>query len=372
MSFTAAVVRDFGVALDEWERLGAGGGSPFGRRPWLDAWARTMGRDAAIDLLPVLVRDAAGTVVAGLPLVRETRGVRRIGFADGGLVDYNAPVLGRGAPGDVAGALALWRAVLRALPPADVVRFERMPPRLGDRLNPFALLPAARPSSAVGLALALDEGFPGWHGARPRRYRMELGRCGRLFEALPGARFEQVAAADSPDALVALERLQRARMAPMAKPYLLDDPHASAFHALLAANDGACRLFALRAEGRTVAVLFGLRTGGDFIMLRVAADEAYARLSPARLLIVRAMERLAADGVHNVDFGLGDYPYKRRLGGSPVALVDVVVARSARGLPEVGRHRAAAWLKARPRSYAAARGLREALLAPRFRPRLPP
>lgn len=373
MKFAATIAPDFDTALDAWERLVEGGnGFAFQRRAWLSAWARTMGRSATVELLPVIVRDAAGAVVVGLPLVRETQGRRRIGFADGGLVDYNAPFLGPGAPDDVVGARALWREVLRALPSSDVVRLERMPPRVGSRSNPFALLPNARPSSAIGLALALDEGFDAWQQARPRRYRMELGRCGRLFAALPGAVFAPVAAPDMLDAFLDLERLQRARMTPLPTLYRLDDPHACAFHALLAADGGACRLFTLRAEGCTLAVLFGLRQGSDFIMLRVAADERYARLSPARLIIVHAMAWLAADGLRTVDLGLGDYPYKRRLGGLPVPLVDLVAARSARGLAESTRHRVAAYLRARPRGHAAARRLRDALLSPRFRPRLSP
>lgn len=331
-----------------------------------------MGQRAGIELLPMLLRDAAGALVAGLPLVRETVGRQRIGFADGGLADYNAPFLSCDAPADAAGALALWRALLRALPRSDVVRLERMPARVGDRPNPFAMLPDARPSPGIGLMLALEDGFDDWRRARPRRYRMELGRCGRLFDALSGASFEQVAPADAPATFLELERLQRARMAPQATSYRLDDPHACAFHAILTARDEACLLFALRAEGRTVAVLLGLRNGRDFIMLRVAGDEDYARLSPARLVIVRAMERLAAEGVRTVDLGLGDYPYKRRLGGEPVALVDVVVARSPRGLGEAARCRVAAWLRAHPRGHATAHRLRDALLPPRFRPRLSP
>ena len=209
-------------------------------------------------------------------------------------------------------------------------------------------------------------GYAGWLAARPRRYRMELGRCARLFDALPGARFGPVAPEDTPAVLAALERLQRSRLATLALPYALDDPQAHAFHHALAADREAGALFALHAEDRIVAALFGLRIGATFVMLRVAADPALARLSPARLVITRAMERLAGEGVRTIDFGLGDYAYKRKMGGESVDLVDLVAARSIRGLPEVADHRGRAALRANPRARAAALWMRGTL--PRFRP----
>ncbi len=367
--FTAAIEPSFDAASDVWERMAEEGDAlAFQRRPWLAAWASTVGSGPELDLLPVTVRDEAGMPVAGLPLVRERRGLRRIGFADGGLVDYNAPVLGRGAPQDPEGAARLWAALLQVMPAADTIRLERMPRRIGARPNPLALLPDARPSSSLGLALTLEHGYEGWVAARPRRYRMELGRCARLFDALPGARFERVTACNASGVLGALETLQRSRVAALERPYALDDPRVHAFHHALAADGDTSTLFALRLEEEIVAALFGLRVGAGFIMLRVAADPEHARLSPARLVITRAMERLAGEGVRTIDFGLGDYDYKRRLGGEAVDLVDLVAARSWRGLGELAGHRGRAALRANPRAQAAARRLRDALRAPRFRP----
>ena len=367
--FTAAIEPSFDAAFDVWERMAEEGDAlPFQRRPWLAAWASTIGRGPELDLLPVTVRDGAGAPIAGIPLVRERRGLRRIGFADGGLVDYNAPILGRNVPQDRDGAARLWAALRHVLPPADTIRLERMPRRVGARANPLALLPDALPSRSLGLALTLEHGYEGWVAARPRRYRMELGRCARLFDALPGARFERVAARDASGVLCALETLQRSRVAALERPYALDDPRVHAFHHALAADGDAGTLFALRVGEEIVAALFGIRVGAGFIMLRVAADPEHARCSPARLVITRAMERLAAEGVRTIDFGLGDYDYKRRLGGEAVDLVDLVAARSWRGLGEFVGHRGRAALRANPRAQAAARHLRDALRAPRFRP----
>ena len=116
--FTAAIEPSFDAAFDVWERMAEEGDAlPFQRRPWLAAWASTIGRGPELDLLPVTVRDSAGAPIAGIPLVRERRGLRRIGFADGGLVDYNAPILGRNVPQDRDGAARLWAALRHVLPP---------------------------------------------------------------------------------------------------------------------------------------------------------------------------------------------------------------------------------------------------------------
>lgn len=369
MPFTATLEPDFASALETWEPMAEQGDSlPFQRRAWLMPWRETVGRRSTLELLPITIRDGSGVPVAGLPLVAERNGRRRIGFADGGLADYNAPILGPAAPRDLVGATSLWRALLRVLPTADAIRFERMPRRIGERDNPFALLAGARPSPSVGLSLVLDKGYEGWLANRPRRYRMELGRCARLFDALPGARFERVGAKDGSRALGDLEALQRNRFVAMDKPYALDDPDSHAFHHALAADRDASALFALRVEGRVVAALFGLRIGTAFVMLRVAADADLSRLSPARLVITKAMERLGGDGVRTIDFGLGDYDYKRRLGGETVELVDLVAARSLRGFPDLVDHYGRAALRAHPRARAATRWMRGALRLPRFRP----
>lgn len=367
--FTATLEPDFATACETWERLAEEGGVlAFQSRAWLAAWAATLGRRSNLDLLPITLHDEHGLPVAGLPLVREVRGMRRIGFADGGLADYNAPILGRTAPVDRDGALDLWKALRRVLPEADAVRFERMPISVGRRPNPLALLPGVARSSSLGLSVELEHGYEGWLADRPRRYRMELGRCSRLFDALPGAAFRRVAPEDASEVLDALEGFQRARVASLALPYALDDPHVQAFHRMLAARSEAGILFALFAGDRVVAALFGVRFGSCFVMLRVAADPAHARLSPARLVIARAIERLVDEGVRSIDLGLGDYDYKRRLGGQPVELVDFIAARSLRGSVELADHRLRAMLRAYPRARATVHRVRGIVGVPRFRP----
>lgn len=359
--FTAHVDAGFEAAYDIWETMAAEGAAlPFQRRAWLAPWAETKGRDGNVEMLAVTLRDGAGAPVAGLPLVRERRGrLTRIGFADGGLADYNGPVLSARAPQDKSGAQGLWRALRAALPRSDVLRFERMPQRIGSRVNPFALLDAATPVASGGLSLDIPGAYADWLREKPRRYRMELGRCARLFDATPDARFERVTG-DIDPVFSALESLQSRRIGMLGHRYVLDEDNEARFYRRIVADSGRNGvLTALRIGDAVVAAMFGLRDGDWFIMLRIGASQDWSNLSPARLLIVRTIEHLRAEGVRTFDFGLGDYPYKRKLGAQPMALYDLVAARSPLGLAEVGHFRLAAAMRGNPRLFATVKNMRD-------------
>ncbi len=346
----------FAAERERWAEMAKDGAClAFQSGTWLDSWANTKGRDDAIEMLAVTVCDDNGGPIMALPLVRERGLVTRIVFADGGLSDYNAPILTRHAPQDAIGALALWRALVAALPSCDQILLERMPQRVGDLLNPLALLPGIAPSVVGGLSLGMPEDFDAWLRAKPRRYRMEIGRCARLFELLPNARFERVSE-DRDTVMEALESIQRDRIATLGRRYTLDGDAEQRFYRELAANrSGSGILTALRVGDETAAALLGLRLASTYVMLRIAGAPAHGNISPARQLIVRTMEHLRADGVTTFDFGLGDYPYKRKLGGEPVLLCDLTASRSLTGLVDTARVRLKARLRASPTLHAAVR-----------------
>ena len=52
-----------------------------------------------------------------------------------------------------------------------------------------------------------------------------------------------------------------------------------------------------------------------------------------RLVIVKTMESLHAEGFRLFDFSVGDYDYKRRLGARGEALFELTAALTSRGLP---------------------------------------
>jgi CelD/BcsL family acetyltransferase involved in cellulose biosynthesis len=366
-TFKVEIAPSFADAFDRWERMIEGGAAtlPFQRRDWLAAWAATLGREPGIDVLPITVLNQTGAPVLALPLVRRrNRMMRTITFADGGLTDYNAPIIMPGAPREAAGAMALWRDLRRALPACDLIHFEKMRTEIDGHRNPLAMLAGARASRMAGLALTLSGSYDDWLRALPSHFRKEIGRCGRLFDALPGASFKVSSDVrdDERTALFgALERLQRERIDELGLPYALDQDAPRAFYRLLSGN-GHGVLTALMAEQTVVAALFGLRYGSQFVMLRIGiAGDRYRHLSPGRHIITQTMQALAGDGVTDFDFALGDYAYKRKLGGKTVELSELLEARSPLGIGPVALAQTKITLSADTRLGAAARRLKNRL-----------
>ena len=66
------------------------------------------------------------------------------------------------------------------------------------------------------------------------------------------------------------------------------------------------------------------------------------------MVIERTMKMLHAEGFRAFDFTIGDYSYKRRIGVTPVPMVEATLALSPLGWPEVARVRTKAALKRHP------------------------
>lgn len=364
-SFTVTIATDWPSAREAWNAaLETGVATPFQDGPVVDAWYRAMAGQGGIEPLVVTARARrTGAHAASLALVRTTFGsTRSIGFADLGLIDYNAPILGPAAPRDPAGAAALWRAVRRALPRADVIDLRKMPAHLGGRPNPFALLAGTVPCPLNGNVVETGDDWQAYHHGLKRTVRKELERSWRVFTSHPGARFEAVT---DPDArrrvLAAIEEQQPLRMQATGKSYVLDAPSATAFYRNLVevpSEAGLVTVTALTAGEEVVAGLIGLRNAHDYIMVRISnAEGEWAKASPGKVIIDRSMAFLHGQGYRAFDFSIGDYDYKRRFGVVPTPLVDLVRPLGWRGLSTACRLWIRDFLRQRPRLDRAVRRL---------------
>ncbi len=338
--------------------------TPFQGRTWLAAWYATVGRQTGLEALLVVVRDRlTGQPIVLLPLVLSRQGkIPVITFADLGVTDYNAPVIFRVAIGSEALApVALWRAVKAALPAAALVRLEKMPHEVAGVANPLAALPGAQPSTLIGNIVIISGTWEGYLKSLERMFRKELGRILRVFERHEGARFERVFDLQrAQHVLTGLERLQAERIAELGLPYTLDEAHNAALYRKLVADhlgDGQVMLTALTAGDEVVAGLLGIADGTRYAMVRLGtAGGEWRNCSPGRLVIERTMHALFADGRRSFDFTTGEYPYKRRLGATPVVLTEVTQALSWHGAPAVLQARAKGVLRQYPRLKALVRG----------------
>ncbi|SFG60626.1 GNAT family N-acetyltransferase [Methylobacterium gossipiicola] len=340
-AYDVTVSDDWAATERLWRPLmEAGVPTPFQDGAWLRTWYATLGTRPGTRPLLVTVRDTeTGRIAAALPwaMAREG-GLRVVGFADGGITDYNAALLGPAAPADPAAWSRLAAAVRAALPPADLLRLTKL-------AGPVAAWPGAAPMALNGNLIRIDGPWEAFHRGLERTFRKELERSGRVFARHDGAAFRRILdPAEAGPVLTALEGLQRARIADLGLPYILDDPAVARHYRTLVERglgDGGVVLTALTAGAEVVGALLGLRSGEHYAMVRLAAAGGpWRNASPGRLLIARTLEHLHGQGVRTFDFTIGDYDYKRRFGVVSVPLTTVLSPLSPRGLPSWGADRA--------------------------------
>jgi len=345
-------VRDWKQAASRWN--GGGHGTIFQHFHWLDGWYRAF--DTAVPLIAIISDAATDRQVALVPLIRHVKdGIRIVEFADLGVTDYNAPILGFAAPCDEIEARALCRALLtalRSLPDGgDLLRLRKMPANIGGTPNPLASLGRIGSCSLNGNLVVVGDDFDAY---RASLKRMELPRSWRVFNRYPGAKFRIVADIDEALALLdTMDAQQHDRMKQLGLKFVLDDDcHAKFYRDIVkrGVSDGYAVVSALTCDDEVVATTLGIRRGSDYILLRISnAGKRWLNCSPGLLVIERTMAALHKEGVRQFDLSIGNYAYKRRFGAVQLPLVDVSIALDWRGLPYILRDHAVQRLRRYPR-----------------------
>ena len=341
--FLVLVENNAAGMASRWDALADGAAmTPFQSGRWLESWYGTVGRCGGEPIL-LTVRDRrTQRLVAMLPLFAHRSGpLRVVRFADAGVSDYNAPILGPDAPVDPAGAKELWKAIRRAIGDADLVNFTKMPTEVEGRPNPLTLLPHCGRCAVGTNVLSIDRSWDDYLSQLDRKVRKEIGRCWRVFSKRDGAAFHRVQdQTEAAQVMAAMEVQQRLRHQRESAPYLLDDPAIAAFYRTLVENgidSGEIILTALTCGSEVVSTLLGLARPPTYIMIRISsAAGAWRDCSPGRLVIVQTMLMLHREHYTRFDFSIGDYPHKRRLGTEQRPLLELTAALSARGVPAAG------------------------------------
>jgi CelD/BcsL family acetyltransferase involved in cellulose biosynthesis len=354
MRYRVTIDRSWDAALPRWQALLDGPVfSPFQGASWLSHWYQRFGVRPDIEPLLVHVADQNGVDVMALPLILRRDRLRVIEFADLGITDYNAPLLGPSAPADEAGSRALWRAIRAALPAADLFEFTKVVRTIGERPNPIVLALGGEVSNLFGNYLRIDTDYEGWLRSLSKDNRKELGRFWRVFTRDERARFVLAETPAMVETIYAgLTAQQSERIASLGLPYLLDEPDYDAFYRELIQDglkDGSARLSALMAGDELVAGLYGVAKGDHYSMVRIStAGGPWANCSPGRLVIERTMEALYRQGFRTFDFTIGDYGHKRSFEVDNIPLVNIHEGASWRAWPTIGYEGAKAFVKRHP------------------------
>jgi CelD/BcsL family acetyltransferase involved in cellulose biosynthesis len=326
----------------------------FQHSHWLGAW---YGAFPAVSPLIAIVCDAAtGHEMAQLPLIRRVQsGIRIVEFADLGLTDYNAPILGSLAANDVTRARGICQALLAALrrlpEGADLLRMQKMPVNIGGKVNPLASLGRLGSCSLNSNLVVVGDDYDRY---RTSIKRMQLPRSWRVFNRHPGAEFRIVTDVD--EALTLLDTMdaqQHQRMKQLGLEFVLNDDCRARFYRDIVGRgvaEGYAIVSALQCDEEIVATALGIRQGANYSLLRTSnAGKRWSGCSPGLLVVERTMAALHGQGVRQFDLSIGNYDYKRRFGAAQFPLTDVSVAISWRGVPYMLRDRAAQWLRRFPR-----------------------
>jgi CelD/BcsL family acetyltransferase involved in cellulose biosynthesis len=303
--------------------------SPFQRIEWLRQWYQSFARPGSVDPLLVSISDAVtGEDVMLLPLiVRRRAGLSTVEFADLGVTDINAPLLGRGAPSDAS--QEIWKLLIDHLSGYDAIRFQKMPKLIDERPNPLAFGSRVRVADLRRWTLTADEQ---WVVERKRGRAYKRSQNG-FAKAGAGRFIFAKTEGEAQRILLTLERLQLARLSELGRSHILSEPEHRSFYEALGASRGTdfTYLSALELDGELVACLLSVASKPWVTFLRIASDSRFAHLSLGRHLMELTMMALREKGYEMLDLSIGDAGHKARLGASPQPIYELSYPLSWQG-----------------------------------------
>jgi CelD/BcsL family acetyltransferase involved in cellulose biosynthesis len=323
-------------------------GNPFQSLPVLTSWFATFsGRGDARECFLATLRDEHGVLVFALPLIRrKVAGLMRIELPHSGVIDFTTPFVRRTSAARLPAPATLWDLIREALPPADLLVFCRIDQGADACRNPLYVLPQSQASRFVTWRVEPLHARAERHAELAKAYRKKLRRNREKFLELPGARF--VVARTVAEALPFLEWMepkQGERIRGKGLDYGLDCPRVKDFYRRLVqggVETGQTLLVGMMVGDEIIAAGFSILSRREAVYVRVAADlGAHAALTPGLLVTDFAMDEAHARGITQFDFGMGDYHFKRQLGGKANPLRDLILPLSWKGYP------LALWLRAR-------------------------
>lgn len=281
----------------------------------IEVWLDTIGAVRNIKPCFVAVLSNENRPLLLLPLGIETvRGVRLLKFLDGGVSDYNTPILfPPDRPWSAQAFAGLWSRIVAALPAFDAVVLEKIPDSVGDLANPLLLLSTV-PYPACGHAITLSGSWPEFEARRlPRR---EDGRRKQRKLSTMGAVSFQVASSpqDAEAFFDAMVAYKARKFVDTKVPGFEESPGKLEYFREMTrrfVQSGLVHLSALKVDETVVASHWGMIANGRFYhMMPGYADGQWERCSPGRLLNDRLIRESFERNLTIFDFGIGDEAYK--------------------------------------------------------------
>jgi CelD/BcsL family acetyltransferase involved in cellulose biosynthesis/SAM-dependent methyltransferase len=331
----ATQIRDFAEFWPRWNTPGEARCYPFQCADILELYCDTFVPVRNGEPLFVAILGCDGEPLMLIPLViqpysdytRIIKNVRILKFLDFWFSDYNAPVVfPRAATWDIKAIQIIWKALRKLLPSFDIAVFEKMPERVSDLPNPLSLLKMAS-DRYTGHAAHLSGEWEDFASRLPNRKRWRT----RRFRELGERSLTLATTTEKYDVFIeALIRQTRQRY-PRALSLPDEVAYLKAARRLIYPNGPVC-LFALKVDDTVIATEFCLLRErwmiGQLLSHEAGSWQPYA---PGHILNTMVCEWCFANGIEVLDFGIGDYPYKKEYCNAMIKLARAELPANMRG-----------------------------------------
>lgn len=350
---------------DRWQALERHAyASPFQTAHWIGNWYETFAAAGIEPVIVSVVEQSSGRDLMMIPLVRRSQnGIRRIEFADLWVTDYNAPLVRSDSNLQGSFEREIWPAILRALPPADVLTLQKMPLSLGSIVNPLTTLSGVESSDLTGHIVALGDNWDQYLSTLSKSARRELRRRATKFTNEHQGRLRRIKNSDEAlEALQVLQAQQTSRLAARGSKHVFDDPiYQELYRRLLLRGlaTGHAVMFVLIAGAQIVGTFLAFQNNNHTTLVRMSQsqDPTWRPLGLGKMIIYQALEALHADGCRTFDLSVGAHRYKDEFGVSPVPMAELTTRLSLRGTPFIARRKAIAYISRKPKLMALARSI---------------
>ncbi len=310
----------------------------FQAKDALEVWLDTIGAARVTQPLFVKVSRPDGAPLMLLPLGIERRhGLKFLGFLDGGVSDYNAPVLFPGAEVIDAPAMRqLWSEILEKLPGFDVAMLEKIPAKVESRQNPFRFI-ATTQDRSDGHLIDLGNMAKDKQGRlKALRYKYRSGK-GRKLSDLAQTELKIATTPEEMEHFYGILIRQKTRRYMETRGVDgFDRPGYRAYYWKMLerlGSQGSVQMSAYVADGVHIASHWGITSRRRFYSL-IPSYEAgqWAKFSPGMIHLEEMILWAIDQGYETFDLGVGDEPYKLRIENSILSL-----SRSEQAATALGR-----------------------------------
>ena len=335
--FDVSIENAFDFSSNEYARLFAGSTATAFQHPlWLEGIYSKLAPAGGAKRLVIAARARAnGELVMIMPLLRIRRGpIRTVEFADLRVSDYIAPVCSQSGFSELLQDEAACREIQRFLRPFDLLRF----PKLPNGMIFLEKLLGAQPRVAMetnAYPVHLNAPFEQWRSsALERSYQKELAKKLRQLQKKGELEFSCEDASSIVATLEMMKQYRGPRFHARGDGDLLQRPEYFDFYSEVALRGigSFSRLYALRMDGRVIAVVLGLCHNGSFLIIMGGFDiAAFKSQSLGALMFEQVAKDCIARGDRVLDFTIGDEPYKKLFGAQPSPMWTVTQTGSAAG-----------------------------------------